>query len=226
MFNYTTSYQRRLVSTASQTKKKTLLFFYPAGQWIPAFAGMTKLFITFILLLFIASCSTKTIDNKEKIMKAIPKSKKQTDNQKFGAWIFSKDGSRCYIYSFPVSSYGYYLERNIHYIQINDKKEISVLGGLPYKNDSKVKIDVVNINIFLDTMGDKAWVNKDEDFVIHYFLEHEDSIFFVYNEFTPINNKDLSAVDKYTMQGFTEAWQYMLDNCKVVPLEKIRESQE
>ncbi|MCL2567494.1 MAG: hypothetical protein FWE18_05315 [Alphaproteobacteria bacterium] len=184
-----------------------------------------KFFIAFILLLFIASCSTKTIDNKEKIMKAIPKSKKQNDNQRFGAWVFSKEADRCYIYSFPVSSYGFYLERNIHYIQINDKKEISVLGGLPYKNGIRVKIDIADINIFLETVDNKAWA-KDEDFIINYFLDHEDSIFFIYNEFTDTDNKDYSAVDKYTMQGFTAAWQYMNDNCKVLPLDKTEDKQK
>jgi hypothetical protein len=152
-------------------------------------------------------------------MKSIPKSKKQVDNQKFGAWIFSKEKNQCYIYSFPVSSYGFYLDRKIHYIQINDKKELSVLGGLPYKVDSKVKIDISSISLFLDTLGDKAWANN-EDFIINYFLKNEDSIFFIYNEFITVGDKDSSAVDKYTMQGFKDAWDYMNSECKVDPLQK------
>lgn len=178
-----------------------------------------KYFMIFLFLLFIASC-TKTIDKKEKIAKSIPKDRKQANQvEKFGAWIFAKEGKSCYIYSFPVSSYGFYLDRKLHYMQINDKKEMMVLGGLSFKPESKVRIDVGTYSFFLETTEDKAWANN-EDFIINIFLDNKDSILFVYNEFLPEGEKDQSAVDKYTLQGFLEAWEYMSINCNVEPLEK------
>ncbi len=183
-----------------------------------------KYFITFFLLLSIVSCA-KTIDKKEQILKSIPKDRKQAnDNQKFGAWIFAREGKSCYIYSFPVSSYGFYLERKLHYLQINDKKEMLVLGGLPFKLESKVRIDLASYSFFLEISEDKAWANN-EDFIIKTFLDNQDSIIFVYNEFLAIDNKNQSAVDKYTLQGFLEAWEYMTINCNVVPLVKEEVSQ-
>ncbi len=175
-----------------------------------------KSFIIFLFLLFIASCNNP-IDTKQKMMKSIPKNKKQSDTQKFGAWIFSKESKHCYIYSFPVSSYGSYLERKIHYLQVNDKKELSVLGGLSFKEGSKVRIDLASYTFFLEIVGNNAWTNND-DFIISKFLDNKDSIFFVYNEFKAVNDKDQSAVDKYTLQGFLEAWEYMTINCNVRPL--------
>ena len=184
----------------------------------------TKYFGIFLFLLFIAGC-TQSIDKKEKILKNIPKDKKQAhNNQKFGAWIFSKEGKSCYIYSFPVSSYGFYLDRKLHYLQINDKKEMSVLGGLAFKPESKVRIDLASYSFFLEIVGDKAWANN-EDFIINTFLDNKDSIIFIYNEFLPMSGKGQSAVDKYTLQGFLEAWEYMTINCNVEPLVKQELSQ-
>lgn len=181
-------------------------------------------FISLFLLLFIVSCA-KNIDKKEQISKSIPKDKKQANNnQKFGAWIFAREGKSCYIYSFPVSSYGFYLERKLHYLQINDKKEMLVLGGLPFKPESKVRIDLVSYSFFLEISEDNAWANN-EDFIIKTFLDNQDSIIFVYNEFLSIDNKDQSSVDKYTLQGFLEAWEYMTINCNVEPLVKEEVSQ-
>ena len=68
-------------------------------------------------------------------------------------------------------------------------------------------------------------IENNEDFIIKTFLDNQDSIIFVYNEFLAIDNKNQSAVDKYTLQGFLEAWEYMTINCNVVPLVKEEVSQ-
>lgn len=169
----------------------------------------------FFILLFISSCITK---EGKLVVKDIPKDKKQSiKTKKFGAWVFHKEGKSCYIYSFPVSSYGFYLERKIHFIEVNDKKEVSIVGGINYKKNSKVKIDISTFNFFLETEEGIAWTDHDE-LIIKTFLDHKDNIFFVYNEFQPLNYKDQSAVDKYTLQGFLDAWEYMTIKCNVEPL--------
>ncbi len=186
---------------------------------------MYKHFLVFLAFIFVFACETnhkekESIEDKietEKVRtnKKIPKSKENLKSITFEAWIANMQGKNCYIYSFPVSSLGMYIDRSTHYILINDKKEIVVFGGLVYKERSKVRIDLPKYSFFLETLEDKAWANN-EDFIISKILEEKNNIMFINNEFKKNDKEEeQSSLDKYTLRGFAEAWDYMLDNCKV-----------
>lgn len=105
-----------------------------------------KKFINTLLgfsLLVLAACSP----SPEKV--TIVKPKSGTIHETYGYWFFTKDKNKCYIFSFPISSYGHYLNRNLHYILINQNKETLVYAGRNYLANSKARLEIANISIFL-----------------------------------------------------------------------------
>lgn len=131
-------------------------------------------------LVLLAACTP----SPEKINMVKPKS--GTIHETYGYWFFTKDRDKCYIFSFPISSYGHYLNRNLHYILINQNKETLVYAGRNYLANSKARLEIANISIFFDTVGAEAWT-IDDSFVISKFLDENNKFFLFFSSLDPNN---------------------------------------
>lgn len=140
-----------------------------------------KKFINTLLgfsLLVLAACSP----SPEKV--TIVKPKSGTIHETYGYWFFTKDKNKCYIFSFPISSYGHYLNRNLHYILINQNKETLVYAGRNYLANSKARLEIANISIFFDTVGAEAWT-VDDSFVLNKFIDTNNKFFLFFSSLDP-----------------------------------------
>lgn len=129
-------------------------------------------------LFLLAACSPPP----EKVNMVKPKS--GTIHETYGYWFFTKDKDKCYIFSFPISSYGHYLNRNLHYILINQNKETLVYAGRNYLVNSKARLEIANISIFFDTVGAEAWT-VDDNFVLNKFLDNHNKFFLFFSSLDP-----------------------------------------
>ena len=150
----------------------------------------------------------KVIKNKVNFVKNIP----IKDVQQFGDWYFSNSGLECFIFSFPISSSGDYLLRSYNYMMINynkskNTKEIYIIGGLPYKEGSLVRVYINKVDFFFIPYNNQAWGENEEAILKKMFSSKEN--FLVFNDF----KDNVSAIDKYSMLGFKQAFENLNNAC-------------
>ena len=180
--------------------------------------------IIMFLTLVVVGCSShnikEVVSNNDALIK--PESKEGTVNYTAGNWHFIKESNKCFIYSFPISSSGFYLNRKANYIMINSSKHIVVFGGLNYKVDSIVTLDVSGSKFLFNTISSKAWYNYPGDDLINALLKHPNSAFLVHNEFayTTSDKEHTYSIDKYSADGFLELWNKLQQSCGNTALQK------
>lgn len=133
-------------------------------------------------------------------------------------WHFKKDQEDCYVYSFPISSSGFYIDRSLNYLLINNKQDIILISGLYYKDDYIAEMMISKNKFNMLTEDNKAWIYENNELLIHKLLENTEIPLFIYSQFQQIsgeNNENDYAIDKYSLKGFKEVWQTMEQLCEI-----------
>ncbi len=168
---------------------------------------ITILCFSFMLL----SCSfgeKKPIKNKINFVQDLP----MKNIERIGDWYFSNSGLECFMFSFPVSSSGDYLLRSYNYMMINynksnNSKEIYVVGGLLYKENSLVRVYINKVDFFFNTFENQAWAENEE--IILKKLAFSKENFLVFNDF----KDNTFAIDKYSISGFRKSLEKLNNAC-------------
>ncbi len=179
-----------------------------------------KLIILLILSNLLFSCTVnKQVKNedvafftKSNLLK-IPDSQLNNSYQ-YQNWYLNIKNNACYIYSFPISSYGNYTARGLNYMLINSNKknkknEILVIGGAPYKKDINVRLQIDDTSYLLAVDNNLAWVGNDEEVLVK-MLKKNNLDVLVFSEFEDL---DAKSIDKYSLLGLQEALLEMNKKC-------------
>lgn len=164
--------------------------------------------ILIILAIFLVSCSTPSNQAKKNKLR-------KGEYSQYGNWLFSNSKDGCYIYSFPVGSYGNYTERDLNYIMVNYNKEkktneLVVVGGMQYTENSTARIQIENMSYLLLTVKDEAWATDDEA-IISKMLNNNNSDVLFFSELK--GEKPIQSLDKYSLLGFHEAYNVLQVLC-------------
>lgn len=142
----------------------------------------------------------------------------QVKDRSFKNWtVYSVDmqGKKtCYIASFPKSKSGNYKRRDEPYFMVTylggDVAEVSTSSGYKYAKGSKVSATVGKKKFSMFTSGELAWADNRE----------EDKLFIAamkkYNYMKVKGTSILGtySIDKYSLAGFTDAYERMKQNCR------------
>ena len=119
----------------------------------------------------------------------------------------------CYVASFPKSKSGNYKRRDEPYFlvtRINDNvDEVSASSGYKYKTSSNVKVSIDNKNYKMFTKGELAWAPdsiKDSEMIKTMKKKN-----FMNVRGTSV--KGTYSIDKYSLSGFTAAYDRMKSLC-------------
>jgi hypothetical protein len=179
-----------------------------------------KLILLLILssMLFACTVNHKVNHEEETFFKnstslVIPNNSMNNSYQ-YQNWYLNIKDDTCYIYSFPISSYGNYTSRGLNYMLINSNKktqknEILVIGGAPYKKDINVRLQVDDTSYLLAVDNMLAWVGNDEEVLVKMFKKNNLDVL-VFSEFADLDSK---SIDKYSLLGLQEALLEMNKKC-------------
>lgn len=125
------------------------------------------------------------------------------------------DGKKvCYITSFPKSKSGTFLKRDDPYFMVtyigDEISEVSTSSGYKYKEGSKVEVKFGTKKLNMFTNGELAWAENrafDKEFVLAMKKKDE---FYVKG----FSAKGTYSVDKYSLNGFSAAYERMKASCK------------
>lgn len=120
----------------------------------------------------------------------------------------------CYIASFPKSKTGNYKRRDEPYFlvtRISDTAdEVSTSSGYKYKQNSDVSVDIDGKQYTMFTKGELAWApdaQKDAEMV--QMMKKKSEL-----KARGTSVKGTYSVDKYSLNGFTAAYERMHEICK------------
>lgn len=145
-------------------------------------------------------------------------SKAQTKDETFRDWTVyhtTLQGKKtCYIASFPVSQTGNYKRRDEPYFlvtRISDNiEEVSTSSGYKYKENSDVTVDAQGKKYNLFTKDELAWApDSDQDKSMIERMKKK-------SHMTVRGTSTLGtySVDKYSLMGFTDAFNRMKKLCQ------------
>lgn len=142
----------------------------------------------------------------------------QVKDQEFKDWTVyttTLQGNKaCYIASFPKSKTGNYQNRDEPYFLVtrisDDVFEVSTSSGYPYKVSSDVKISIDGDKYNMFTKGELAWASdSQQDNKMVASMKKKGSM-----EVRGTSAKGSYSVDKYSLSGFTAAYNRMKELCK------------
>jgi len=120
----------------------------------------------------------------------------------------------CYIASFPKSKTGNYTKRDDPYFLVTklneDTYEVSTSSGYKYKINSKVKVDIEGHKYNMFTKGELAWANDSEQDkeMIKMMIKKSNM------DIRGTSIKGTYSIDRYSLAGFTAAYNRMKSLCK------------
>jgi hypothetical protein len=136
----------------------------------------------------------------------------------FGAWhvltITQDRGKICYCISSPIESVGNHLSKRDPYIMVSlfgtNKLEVSIRAGFLYKTNSIVYVSIDGKQLRFKAENDfVAWPEKQKtDKDIAKQMRNSKKLLAFYESFDRTY-----AVDTYTLEGFTKAYQYATKLC-------------
>ena len=129
-----------------------------------------------------------------------------------GKWNFVKENNYCYIGSLPIKSdIPEGKKRGDVYILVytinkNPEAVVQINFGYPYKVEEpvNVKIDEKNYEFYAD--GDSAWTNNDNEVVYAMKKGIQLTVF-------GISSRETKTIDTYTLNGFTAAYNELINDC-------------
>ena len=129
-----------------------------------------------------------------------------------GEWNFVKKDNYCYIGSLPIKTdIPEGKKRGDVYILIyrinkNPEAVVQINFGYPYKVEEpvNVKIDEKNYEFYAD--GDSAWTNKDNEVIYAMKKGIQLTVF-------GISLRETKTIDTYTLNGFTSAYNKLINDC-------------
>ncbi len=135
------------------------------------------------------------------------------------SWTLFKTGSgkkeMCYIASLPTKKSGDYNRRGEPYVVVSrgkgaDFDEVSVSSGFMYNPDKDVEISISKRKFPMFTNEDKAWAyDRNDDVELVKQMKGETTMIV-----TGYSNLNFTAVDTYSLIGFTSAYNAMIALCK------------
>ncbi len=144
----------------------------------------------------------------------------QVRDKSFKDWITYTtkiDGKTlCYIASFPVSKTGNYTKRDDPYFIVTSlgkaQDEVSLSSGYPYKDNSKIQVTIEGGKTHYLSLvkGDNAWTKDariDKDLISE--IKHK-----AFMNVKGTSNKGTYSVDRYSLSGFSAAYDRMKELCK------------
>ena len=139
----------------------------------------------------------------------------------FNDWSAHQTGSAknkiCYMHGEPKKSTGKYKKRGATYLQVTHRKkeriknEVSVTAGYTYKKDSRVKIEIKGKRFLLYTNTGTAWVSeasKESELVA---VMKAGKVMII----TGISSRGTRTKDRYSLSGFTAAYNKISKSCGV-----------
>tara|TARA_B100001179_G_C18255532_1_gene260183 strand:- start:9 stop:476 length:468 start_codon:yes stop_codon:yes gene_type:complete len=129
-----------------------------------------------------------------------------------GKWSFVKEENYCYIGSLPIKSdIPEGKKRGDVYILVyrinkNPEAVVQINFGYPYKVEEpvNVKIDEKNYEFYADE--DSAWTNNDNEVVYAMKKGIQLTVF-------GISSRETKTTDTYTLNGFTAAYNELINDC-------------
>jgi hypothetical protein len=129
-----------------------------------------------------------------------------------GQWNFIKKDNYCYIGSLPIKTdIPEGKKRGDVYILVyrinkNPEAVVQVNFGYPHKAEEpvNVKIDKKNYEFFAD--GDSAWTNTDNEVIYAMKKGIRLTVF-------GISLRETKTIDTYTLDGFTSAYNKLINDC-------------
>lgn len=134
--------------------------------------------------------------------------------KKWSVYTTKLQGTKsCYLASFPASKSGNYARRDQPYLLVtrvnNSSYEVSTSSGYQYKLNSDVKIDIAGAKYNMFTKGDIAWTyNKSQDSKVIDLMRSKASM-----TVRGVSSKGTYSLDKYSLMGFTAAFNRMKKLC-------------
>ncbi|MFL1780650.1 hypothetical protein ABSA28_00341 [Candidatus Hepatincolaceae symbiont of Richtersius coronifer] len=143
---------------------------------------------------------------------------KEAESIQYFNWFLTKDKGSCYIYSFPLSSYGTYKQRDLHYIMINYNKstasnEIAIVGGGLYVEEANTILQISNKNFIFINFKNQAWT-VNEGLIFATIKGSPNSDWLV---FSNLQAQQTQIIDKYSPLGFIEAFAALNFSCADKP---------
>lgn len=143
----------------------------------------------------------------------------QTQDKTFKNWtVYTTElqGKKtCYIGSSPISKTGNYNNRSEPYflvMRVNAKTvEVSTSSGYPYKSNSDVKVTIDDSNKYnMYTKGELAWAKtRKDDNDIAQNMKKGNTM-----SVRGTSTKGTYSLDKYSLSGFTAAYNRMFTLCQ------------
>ncbi len=140
---------------------------------------------------------------------------KDTSFKEWTVYLTDIDGKKiCYAASFPKGKSGNYQKRDEPYFMVtyigDDIAEVSASSGYKYKDGSKIEVKLGNKKLNMFTKGELAWANDrqaDKEF-ISAMKKQNDLII------KGQSAKGSYSIDKYSLNGFSAAYDRMKEACK------------
>lgn len=133
----------------------------------------------------------------------------------WSVFTISKGGSTvCYIASAPVQSTGNYSRRGEPYLLITHRSapvdEVSTSSGYPYKDGTKVRVDIDGNKFELFTKEELAWAyDTDQDRKMVEAMKRGTRM-----TVRGTSPRDTYSIDTYSLRGVTAAYNKMKSLCK------------
>lgn len=121
----------------------------------------------------------------------------------------------CYVASLPIKKEGTYKKRGEPYVMVmrekgKDVDEVSVSSGFLYNQDKDIELTILKRKFPLFANEEKAWTyDKNDDIEIVKQMQTGAKMYVL--GYSKANSK---AYDTYSLFGFTEAYEKMLELCK------------
>lgn len=120
----------------------------------------------------------------------------------------------CYITSFPKSKSGNYKKRDEPYFMVtylgDNVSEVSASSGYKYKDGSNLNVEIGDKKLTMFTSGELAWArDRITDNEIITTMKKQNSM-----RVKGSSAKDSYSVDKYSLNGFNDAYNHMKETCK------------
>jgi len=125
------------------------------------------------------------------------------------------DKELCYIASLPFEQDGNYKKRGepfftVTRIKKNEFDEVNVTSGYIYKMGKDVEIEIENNKFVLFPYEERAWAsNRSEDMAIIDKMKTGLKM-----KVVGYSTLDTNSVDTYSLRGFTDAYNKMVEICK------------
>ena len=139
----------------------------------------------------------------------------------FNDWSAHQTGSArnkiCYIHGEPKKSTGKYRKRGATYLQVAHRKkeriknEVSVTAGYTYKKNSGVEIEIKGKRFSLYTNTGTAWVSEASKEAELVAAMMAGKIMII----TGISSRGTRTKDRYSLSGFTAAYNKISKSCGV-----------